>query len=1004
LTRAPSRLRHALVASAAAAGVFALACARQSARERKDAALPAAEALRSLEVENGFDVQLFAAEPDVVDPVAMDIDEDGRVFVVEMPGYPLDTSPSGRVKLLEDTNGDGRPDRSSVFADGLVMPTGVMRWKKGILVTAAPDLLYFEDRDRDGRAEVREVVVTGFASSNPQHTVNNPIYGLDNWIHLAHEGPATAIVFAKEFGDEGGPLRFPARPDVPPVVVGDSAVRLRPDAHRIEARSGNTQFGHSFDEWGRYFTLDNANHGRHEVIAARYLRRNPDLLLSSAMQHMSDHGDAAKVFPANPNPRVEMLTEHGEMTSACGLTVYLGGLFAPAFHRAVFVAEPVHNLVHRDVLRDAGASFTASRATQGREFLASTDGWFRPVNFHVGPDGALYVVDYYRKSIEHPEWAARDAAHSPDLYFGRGQGRIYRVTPAGRGAFVRFPRLGAASDDELVAQLSHANAWWRRTAQRLLVDRANEAATALLARLAREGPSLGRLHALWTLDGLGRLETSLIEAALGAPEPGLRENAIRLAEENPERLAALTAALQRLADDPDPKVRYQLSCALGSLRSPEARGLRRKLLLSDLDDPWMHSAALSADSAEALAWFDAAPADTAPIPPAFFKRAAAVVGARGRRAEVRRLLQQVAQLGDRTQTERGAATLEGLADGIRARRASGKALAGSALDLLALARSGAASIRGGALALLEVAGLPDGSASNQALAAAARTARDASAEPASRADALRLLGLGPAPPIDLLDALLDPNEPEEVARAAARTLGRVKGEDVGRRLLARWRTMSPAVRGEAADALQRDPARLPLLMDALEKREVQGWTLNFGQKRRLLMHRDPALRERARLVLAAAPAERARVLAGYEAALRLDGDATRGLQVFQAACARCHRRDGQGADVGPDLGTVRNRPVSVLLVDILDPSRAIAQGYEAWVVQTRSGETHEGVLAAQTQTSVTLRREGVPDVVIARAAIERMNAANLSAMPADLENQISVAQMADLLRYLTARN
>ncbi len=983
-----------------------VACAPGAARERRDEALAPAEALGTLRVEKGFEVELFASEPDVADPVAIDFDEDGRAFVVEMPGYPLDTSPSGRVRLLEDTDADGRPDRATVFAEGLVMPTGVMRWKAGILVTAAPEVLYFEDRDGDGRAEVREVVLTGFAFSNPQHTVNSPVYGLDNWIHLAHEGPARAVVFKKEFGDEGGPLRFPSHPDAAPVTVGDSSVRFRPESRQVEARSGSSQFGHSFDEWGHYFTLDNSNHGRHEVIAARYLRRNPDLPLRSAMQHIPDHGDAAKVFPANPNPRVEMLTEHGEMTSACGLTVYLGDLFPPALHRSVFVAEPVHNLVHRDVLRDAGVSFTTSRASEGREFLASTDGWFRPVNFTVGPDGALYVVDYYRKSIEHPEWTSTEAARSPDLQLGKGRGRIYRVTPASRKAPAPVSRLSAASDEELVRHLSHPNAWWRRTAQRLLVDRRNPAAIPLLARLVREGPSaLGRLHALWTLEGLGRLEAALLAVAAAAPEPGLRENAVRLAEENPELLPALAGSLRPLVGDPDPKVRLQLLLTLGSVSWPDAGELRRKLLLSEPEDPWMQAAALSASSTEALAWFEAAAASGSLLRSQlqFFRQAAAVVGARGERTEVRRVLERVTAARDRGDEAWGAASLDGLAEGIRARRSSAKALQGAAGDLLPLAGGLSAPLRRGALSLLEVAGLPPGPAASEALATATRIARDPSADASQRADAVLLLSLGPAPPLELLDALLDPREPEAVSRAAARALGRVKGEHVGRLLLARWRMMTPAVRSDAADALQRDPARFPLLLSALEKKEVQGWTLNFGQKRRLLMNSDAALRERARALLDAAPAERARVLAAYQPALRMEADAARGEKVFRAVCARCHRRDGQGGDVAGDLGTVRNRPASVLLTDILDPSRAIAQNYEAWVVETRAGETHEGVLAAQTATSITLRRDGHPDVLVPRAEITRMTAANLSAMPGDLENQITVAQLADLLRYLTAR-
>ena len=202
------------------------------------------EALHTIKIEKGFRIELFANEPLLSSPVAMEFDENGRIFVVEMPGYPLDTRPTGRVVLLEDTDGDGRPDRRTVFADGLVFPTGVMRWKNGILVTAAPDVLYFEDKDGDGKADVRQVVLTGFPKTNPQHLVNGPYYGMDNWIYLANEGAARAVVFKDKFGDDGSDIRFPDRPDVPALKVHDRSVRFRLDRAHLEALSGASVWPH----------------------------------------------------------------------------------------------------------------------------------------------------------------------------------------------------------------------------------------------------------------------------------------------------------------------------------------------------------------------------------------------------------------------------------------------------------------------------------------------------------------------------------------------------------------------------------------------------------------------------------------------------------------------------------------------------------------------------------------------------------------------------------------
>jgi putative heme-binding domain-containing protein len=237
--------------------------------------------------------------------------------------------------------------------------------------------------------------------------------------------------------------------------------------------------------------------------------------------------------------------------------------------------------------------------------------------------------------------------------------------------------------------------------------------------------------------------------------------------------------------------------------------------------------------------------------------------------------------------------------------------------------------------------------------------------------------------------------------AAVKALGRVPGEAVGTFLLARWRTFTPAVREEAAEALLRDPGRTKLLLAALKDESVAAWTLSFWHKRDLLMHDDPAVRAEAHALLEEKPGEREQVLKRYEAALDGPSDAARGEQVFRNVCAKCHRFQGVGSEVGPDLGTVRNRPASLLLKDILLPSLSIAQGYEAYVVERASGGIEQGVLAGQTPTTIVLHREGGLEVVIPRADVSRMYVSQLSAMPGDLEQQVSEAQMADLLQYLT---
>jgi putative heme-binding domain-containing protein len=281
-------------------------------------------------------------------------------------------------------------------------------------------------------------------------------------------------------------------------------------------------------------------------------------------------------------------------------------------------------------------------------------------------------------------------------------------------------------------------------------------------------------------------------------------------------------------------------------------------------------------------------------------------------------------------------------------------------------------------------------------------ASDEAADPELRGDAIGLLTLGgPEAQVSLFKRLVDPEEPEPVQAAAVRALGQAKGDELGAYLLSKWRTMTPPVRREAADALERDPGRTRLLLNAIKGEEVQSWTLNFSQKSRLLMNADPGIRDMARALLEEKPGEREKVLKRYESALDQDGDVARGEQVFKRVCAKCHKKNGVGAEVGPDLGTVQNRPAPLLLSDILMPSKSITQNYETYVVETVSGGIQEGVMGAQTPATITLRREEGKESVIPRKEIKQMYVANLSVMPEDLDKQVDVPQMADLLKFLT---
>ncbi|MDH5607931.1 MAG: dehydrogenase, partial [Cyclobacteriaceae bacterium] len=562
------------------------------------------DAPATFELAEGFEISLVVAEPLVADPVAMEIDENGDLYVVEMHGYPLDVSGSGIVKLITDSDGDGMPDKSVVFADSLVLPTGIMKWKRGVIVIDCPYVFYLEDTNQDGRADVRDTLLTGFAFTNPQHNANTPIFGLDNWIYIGNEGHFSPTIYVDLFDYPGSPMHFPSQPDGPqlPPNAGGRNVRIKPDQKQLEMMSGNTQYGQTFDPWGHQLGTSNADHLFHEVLAAKYLSRNPNLRLARATQDISDHGNASEVFPITINPEHQLLTDIGVITSSSGVTWYTGGLFPDEFNNVTFVAESVHNLVHADKLTDEGASFRASALYPDKEFLASTDSWSRPVNFYIGPDGALYMIDYYRQIIEHPEWMSEEVTNSGALYNGMDKGRIYRIVPKGTARAAWGNELALAGTQQLVDYLDHKNLWWRKNAQRLLLDSADDQTVDLLTAFIANNPSpAGWVHALWLLDELYPLPEELLTAALAHPAAGVRENAIRIAERHLNENPGLLPPLLALADDTHPKVRFQLLLTLGYLDDDRSKAVRQKLLFEHLDDEWMQVAALSSVGENSLA-------------------------------------------------------------------------------------------------------------------------------------------------------------------------------------------------------------------------------------------------------------------------------------------------------------------------------------------------------------------------------------------------------------------
>ena len=944
------------------------------------------EALETLRVPDGLRVDLVAAEPLVADPVAMDIDEYGRIWVAEMPGYPLDVSGSGRIKILHDTDQDGQPDSATVFADGLRLPTGIMRWKDGVLVTDPPDIFYLPDTDGDSRADSHIVVLTGFALSNPQHNANSPIYGLTNWIYIANNSTIWwTEKYADPFGDRGEQVYFPDNPEGArlPRNAADRNVRFRPDTHELELLSGRSQFGHTFDAWGRHFLVNNSQHHYVEVLASQYLERRPELPIQTTVHRTPDYEDAAVVYPITIDPIHQLLTDRGVFTSACALTWQLGGLLPAPFDSSItLVAEPVHNLVHIDRVVPDGPVFRSERVLEKREFLASTDSWFRPVNFTIGPDGAVYVVDYYRQIIEHPEWMDDSLAATGDLHQGTNRGRIYRIVPEDTPELNWHGKLNLANAtvDELVGNLESDNIWWRRNAQRILVSRNRQDAVASLSKMAASSTSaLGRLHALWTLNGLGALTTSQITSALDDPHPGVRENAIRLTElvlpENP----ILSLNLLAMTEDPNVRVQYQLLNTLGFLPGSDAAKLR--LLAQNIESEWFQTAALLALDVSIHDLMQTAMHDlTAPahVIERFVLRLARILARTN--GLVSALTNEGPALGAR---------LAGAAEGLQERQSKTAIPPELSERLAELALSPDDELGNAAVALLQAVILPG----PESLEQAQLMAPDDNQTIEARVRAVRILSLIPNN-IETLATLLAPSYPVEVQLASVEALGAQPGIEPVQLFLQSWSNLWPRSRNRALDQFS-SQERADLLVTALEEGVILSEEISWHQRVRLMRDTAEPVRGRARAILKLRDAAPGELLIPDG-----PGNIDHGQVLFENLCAQCHMAGeaGTGA-LGPNLATVQHWPRHALLAELRDPSQSIASGYESWRLTRTNGSIIEGIIASETSSAITIRSL-TETVVVPRQDVKELTAMPGSFMPAGLNMALEPNDLRDLLSFL----
>jgi putative membrane-bound dehydrogenase-like protein len=962
-----------------------------------------AESLKAFEVAPGFRVELVAAEPLVQSPMACDWDEDGRLYVVELPEYNAyaATRPHGRgrVVVLEDTDGDGVMDKRTVLADNLDYPTGILCYNGGVYVGAAPELLYIKDTNGDGKADTRQVVLTGFAKDKAgEGQLNSFRWTLENRILIST-------------GLDGGELQAP---DGKAVSLKNQNVLLNPRGG-WETTSGGGQHGMTVDDFGRVFVSGNSEPIQYLAYDARCLKEAPLVQAPQAAVNILPSGKFTKLHRISEvEPWRELRTKlrkegkvagsdeggspSGFFTGATGGTVYRGDAFPAEYRGDIFVGEVANNLVFRAKLKPNGSVPVAERADPEREFLASRDVWFRPVQFANGPDGCLYVIDMYRELIEGAAFLPPQALKTVDPSAGIDKGRIWRIVPEG---FKRRepPKLSREPVAELVKLLDHPNGWHRDTASRLLFERKDKAATEPLKALARNAKTpQGRVHALYALKSLtGNVDDALCKAALADADPRVREQALRLSERPPsDKPRTLTADdVWKLRFDPDPNVRIQFAHSLRNIHvqttdegktNYAAALIFVHLALKDGADPWMRLAILSGMESHHM--------DTV-----FYQLATSQYfrGMADGPAFILALCELAAGEPDGEHGTILAETVSALALGTRTVRADA-----------ALARSMLRTVRTrGSVRTLAMFDDQNEAQNIKAIADflakdAAVSARDARKPVAVRVAAIRDLQILPfKDAAGVLAETIKATQPPEIQIATLEVLGRFGDERTPAIILEAWPAMTPKVRATATEVWLSRNNWVPVFLDAVESRKVA--RADIDPARVALLKKHPARNIGSRAAkLFAAPADRQKVFEEYRKALELKGDPEKGKLVFKNQCSACHRLEGVGEEVGADLKAIRDRGLEAVLLNIIDPNREVKPQFLAYSAELKNMRVVTGMLAAETATGLTIRRPDGQSESIQRADVENLRSLGVSYMPEGLEKQIDVPAMADLLAYLNS--
>lgn len=926
------------------------------------------------EIDGEYELQLVASEPLTCDPVDVVWDEKGRMFVAEMRDYPLPADGEGylsRIRLLTDKDGDGVMDGATTWADGLDHVQGLLPMNGGLLATTRTAILFLKDTDGD---DVADQIDRLFVSNEPRHNqlqISCPRWGLDNAIYLNNG------LDAKEIYPEG---HEDAKVDVTKLNL-----RYDPFTREMSPVTGSGQFGGSLDDFNRRFFCSNRNPVMFAVMPLEAVKRTP--LAGIGIGHEDIQPPGAPVWPIAISHTTSK-AHAGTHTAACGLGVYRGDLI-PDLKGNIFVCDPTSQLVTRNQLVQNGASYTAERVGEKKDFLVSGDEWVRPVNVRNGPDGALYVCDMYRRFIDHSRFFPEDFSEAHYMRAGVDQGRIWRLVPKG-GKAPAIKALPEATAD-LVKELESANGWRRVEAHRLLLEKNDKAClSGVKALFTREESSAEtKAHALWILEHFKALESSDVLAALSSENPDLVENAIELASRSYADNADVQSKMAELIRNPNARVQF-LSLTSFPLK-PDSRSLDDLVAMvkADPKDPWMRRALMSSrpdqvgtvlasilGDSDYLANASAAKTE-------LLKDLASLAAANGNAAALGSVIQKLK--GNPSWWH--FAVVNGLSTGLRKGSLKQKSIA-------ALVASPPDEIGDDAKILSSV------------LEKASELVLDTAQPAANRVAALPLVAQqGIDKTLPIVDKLIAPAEPASVQEAACRALSSFKRDQVAEFFFERWENLAPTPRREALALITGNTQTGLLLMKKMKAGEIPASVMPPMTRWSYGRSTNEEIKTLANELFGQTDSDRAKVVAEYRAALsEHKGDPEKGKAVFmKAACMTCHQLGGIGVEVGPPLADVRAKPAEALLTDILDPNRAVEERWISTVVENKAGTSLSGLVFTDDDAGITLRLPGGVTQTIPRDEVKKFSTTGLSLMPVGLEAAITKEEMSDLIAFLKAR-